>query len=483
MRLFLPPTQHNLFSYITLTALISAAGAAALPTRPLGVYMQDQPLSGSSDNLKNGVKDYMHLKYNARVCNLGVSTKSRKIEANPKGVWEGFPIGAYLTGTPIPDNICYSTHTMGAGFVNNISSFVVAGYCECVFYGDSECRTPLLEAYNTQQPDLRNIKKGEIETGVNLDDRFNSFSCRWTNRTESFESCTVNINNDAKPDGAKKIFGTVDGTGYVEQTETFSKEDMKEAKDLPYDSEPISGITRCVNVNSNIRVRAWEINGCTCEFFDATDCRGTRIYQKGVPGRDVGTIENEDVVSAKSFRCWLPFGVAWGKEREDSVRIIDAIDNLVNLGFGPEAPQLVTATPSSLLNPPMATWVAGATGWGVGGIAAGLTAVASVIPADSIPTTPSDSPTGSLPPGPSTAMPTMVASITATSAAMTQVPAPPTTRTSAPAISIEKPTIHTPATVISNIPTQVAIPSDKDRIKTPIPKSSSIRSAVPTAAT
>lgn len=99
----------------------------------------------------------------------------------------------------------------------------------------------------------------------------------------------------------------------------------------------------------------------SCDFFDETGCEGTRIYWKGTPGRDVGRIENEEVAPARSFRCWLPFGVAWGEEREDSMRILDAAAKLGNGALpttvialdSPEA--LGMATSTSLSNPPIAS--------------------------------------------------------------------------------------------------------------------------------
>ncbi|KAK6505657.1 hypothetical protein TWF481_007548 [Arthrobotrys musiformis] len=206
----------------------------------------------------------------------------------------------------------------------------------------------------------------------------NSFSCRWTNRTEAFDSCTVKIDNGAEK-GRNRIFGALDGTGYSEQIETFTKGDMEVTRDdVPY-GQPKIGITRCIDVNDGLRVRYWDINGCTCEFFDKPSCEGTRIYQQGSPGRDVGGIENEEVLPARSFRCWLPYGVTWGEERRDSIRVLgrttrnlieEVLPTTVITPNEPQALRLDIST--SISNPPIATWIPGATSRGAGGIASDL---------------------------------------------------------------------------------------------------------------
>ncbi|KAK6504265.1 hypothetical protein TWF506_002467 [Arthrobotrys conoides] len=354
-----------IISFLISVVFISLLEAAALPG--YSGYRDATKTLGNPDTPPGEISSYLHLKYNTRTCNLGFSTQVRSLEANQEGIWEGYPIGAYLTETPLPDDICYSTASLGSKFVNSISSLYLSGYCECKFFGDAECKDPLLMAYNTQQPNLGNVTKGNVGTGVNLEHKFNSFSCRWTNRTEIFESCSVNINNGAK-EGRNEILGVLDNSGYVEQIETFHKTDMEAIQDTRYGT-PTSGVTKCINVNSNIRVRAWEIYGCSCDFFDKPECEGTRIYQQGVPGKDRGRVEGEEVAPARSFRCWLPFGIAWGEEREDSVDILDpnqrATESLTTVMVaGLHEAMQATATLTTLSKFPMPSWIANAISWG-----------------------------------------------------------------------------------------------------------------------
>ncbi|KAK6335941.1 hypothetical protein TWF730_003317 [Orbilia blumenaviensis] len=313
------------FAYLKFNLLFSSLLKILSPkyvvARPGWSGFRDADEEARLKNGKGEVRDYMQLKYNSRTCNVGISTKARSLHVNRGGIWEIHPLGGFLTGTPLPDNICYSTEKMGPSFVNNINSFVVSGYCECKFFGDQACTDPLLEVFNSNQPDLSKFNEGREPTVSNYNGRLNSFSCRWTNRTEEFEACQVDINNGAKS-GREKIFGKLDGTGYTEQKEAFIKSDLETAQAIPNEGL-IRGVTSCREVNSNVRIRAWDIYGCTCQFFEEPGCAGVQVYQQGSGGRDSGRIKSEDLPPAKSFRCWLPYGVTWDMERGDSVRVLE----------------------------------------------------------------------------------------------------------------------------------------------------------------
>ncbi|KAK6532862.1 hypothetical protein TWF281_007035 [Arthrobotrys megalospora] len=267
------------------------------------------------------VRDFLHLKYNSRTCYLGFSTKSRRLTTNPNGVWEGYPIGSYLTGDPLPNNRCYSVESLGSTFVKSISQFALSGYCECRFFEDTECQIGLLEAFNTYQPDLSNPRWENDGAKRSYDDTFGSFSCRWANRLDSFESCQVSMNNGVGKNNRKIWVGLLDGSGYQEQVETFTKADMEGFQDI--NNEKVNGVSACREVKPGLKIRGWEISGCTCEFFDAENCGGTKIYHRGVPGKDSGSLEGDEDPEARSFRCWVPYGIAWGPEREDSLIAID----------------------------------------------------------------------------------------------------------------------------------------------------------------
>ncbi|KAK6532952.1 hypothetical protein TWF281_007122 [Arthrobotrys megalospora] len=219
----------------------------------------------------------------------GFRNPNGRIDAFPEARWEGFPLGTTRPGEQpivVPDHRCVNMRDLHPSLPNQISSFILTGYCECRFYHNEGCPPDDrgFSAYNRQD--------GALYNNGPDDDALESFSCWRTNHFLDFSYCTIRLSDNPSKDSGQKI------------NVLFWRGDLEGTPDR------MEGESDCKRLPDGYNLRYYKINGCSCRFYHSEDCGGGAVLTDGNPGR----VERVDGMPGgiRSYRCLLPFGIPWG---------------------------------------------------------------------------------------------------------------------------------------------------------------------------
>ncbi|EPS38565.1 hypothetical protein H072_7658 [Dactylellina haptotyla CBS 200.50] len=213
--------------------------------------------------------------YDTRDCRLGVWEDVEFNHNSPQDHvnWQGMPLGLEPHDMSQPngyENNCVNMGMLHERLKKSVSSFVVAGYCECEFYDTENCppEAGIFTGYNRADSSL-------AQHGNN--DNIDSFRCWQTNHFDQFNNCTI-----AFSDGRDKNLDV-----------TLFKPD--------FDRD--SAFAACVSLPEQDELRQVKINGCSCTFYNSGDCSGANF-----PAGNGGTVEKLTDRPIGSYRCELPYG-------------------------------------------------------------------------------------------------------------------------------------------------------------------------------
>ncbi|KAK6544809.1 hypothetical protein TWF694_001491 [Orbilia ellipsospora] len=246
---------------------------------------EDEPLPSGETNMVSSF-----LKYWGNTCQLGLWDGGDDNGANPgQAQWQGEPLS-----NGVAQWQCINIGDLNSGLApNKASSFQLTGYCECEFLDERDCAPGNgYLAYNRQDGDVDGHGSHP-----------SSFRCRDKLHDEEFESCDVQLFSDTRGTEVKSF--------------SYGREYFTET--VLADLAPAA--TQCQNITVDqtpVAVSQWNIKGCSCVFYNNTNCDGdinsigglTKFdFNGGNAGREV--YYNYPNMIVQSYKCWLPFGVAY----------------------------------------------------------------------------------------------------------------------------------------------------------------------------
>ncbi|KAK6342870.1 hypothetical protein TWF718_008251 [Orbilia javanica] len=211
------------------------------------------------------------LKFYQKECELGMCDNS-----GGPGCWSGRP----FSGGVYPGS-CLKVDDLQPSLGNKISAYVVAGYCECEFFDDSNCQTGLFTAFNREDLSLKS-------NGPH-DNIIESVRCRRTDHIDEFVSGKIQFYMN-KPRG---IYNAGGGDGVSEWSFEVKREHL---------------YTDCIPAALGRLVASYKINGVTCDFFGDEGCTDFK-FTAGHGGKYEKKFKS--AMGLRSFKCYPPYGIMW----------------------------------------------------------------------------------------------------------------------------------------------------------------------------
>ncbi|RVD82712.1 uncharacterized protein DFL_007127 [Arthrobotrys flagrans] len=244
-------------------------------------------------------------------CTMGIyegtfRNKNGPVDTGPGARWEGYPLGTRFTGpdhSVFPDNKCVNIRDLHPALPNQVSSYVVTGYCECRFYDHENCPNEPGEggfsAYNREDASL-------WRNGPD-DDTLESFACWYTKHFNEFEFCSIKFAENpsaaiGRPVSPIDVLKPQPPGQVIDKI--FRKEDMTDSLTRG------EGETDCQKLPEGIVLNYYKINGCSCRFFTSDNCdEASYSFVDGNPGRieKIYRLPRD----LRSYRCLVPFGIPW----------------------------------------------------------------------------------------------------------------------------------------------------------------------------
>ncbi|KAK6505578.1 hypothetical protein TWF481_007471 [Arthrobotrys musiformis] len=233
------------------------------------------------------------------MCKLNLYIDSTHIDplnfGNPGDLLYGWYMSP-LYGANGLDGACFKTSDQWEGLDTGIIGFLVTGYCECEFFGDTECQNSLFSAFNRQDLSLKNNGPHDRLT--------RSVRCKSTDHIDQFVSGSIYLSG-----GTTEIPNP--GKGDITWGIEFQ---TKITRDQLY--------VDCIPLPKTFVIKYLSINGVTCEFFKEKHCQDRR-FRAGHGGKYENkygnlkrTVTSSGLNYVNSIKCYPPYGIMW-KPRDD----------------------------------------------------------------------------------------------------------------------------------------------------------------------
>ncbi|KAK6532860.1 hypothetical protein TWF281_007033 [Arthrobotrys megalospora] len=241
--------------------------------------------------------------FNIDICSVGLYATNRGDTKNPDR-WAGWPLGT--PDRPYPgENRCINFLDLNMQLVNQVSSYQVAGWCECEFYDGPNCQDSKFRAFNREDDSLG-------EHGNN--DMLESFKCWKEFRPDQFNGCALSYGPSK---GAGDLYSLIEQAGPgVDFSQLhgaafgrfFGKEEI-------FGDPKTYGSGSCNILDGSVPIETIVTRGCTCVFY--TDDACTRQpsegrFKVGNAGwdRTIAPFESS-FKGLKSYTCLPPYGFNW----------------------------------------------------------------------------------------------------------------------------------------------------------------------------
>ncbi|KAF3197549.1 hypothetical protein TWF679_003116 [Orbilia oligospora] len=228
------------------------------------------------------------------------------VDTGPGARWEGYPLGSRFIGPEplvFPDNKCVNIRDLHPALPNQISAYIVTGYCECRFYDHEGCPNEPgqggFSAYNREDAALWN-------NGPD-DNTLESFSCWKTNHFGDFNFCSIKFADNpstaiGRPVSPLDLLKPKPPGQVIDRR--YTRDDMTESPTR------FEGETDCQRMPEGITLNYYKINGCSCRFYRSENCENDGYsFTDGNPGKTERIYGLQQ--DLKSYRCRAPFGITW----------------------------------------------------------------------------------------------------------------------------------------------------------------------------
>ncbi|KAK6532921.1 hypothetical protein TWF281_007093 [Arthrobotrys megalospora] len=230
-------------------------------------------------------------------CKIGIWTNGINNERSPGDRVTGNVLDLFLPAPARPYQACFPFRQRPSGecfnvddnLKNQVSSFIVTGYCECEFFDDDNCQNTMFSAFNRADASLK--------TNGPHNDRVNSMKCWESKQLERFQMGTLTFYRPGKH-GREIARDTIDPAA-------------PEWND-------VGGFSGCrvlaPEIEANGGPHKVKINGVSCMFFDNYECRQPAMFWEGSAGLAFRDSKLDGKV--KSYRCFAPWGIGY-RGRDD----------------------------------------------------------------------------------------------------------------------------------------------------------------------